>query len=118
MITTARRSTFVVAATAATLLGLAAVGVASAATGTTEPTDTASMGTASEGSAAPSVEAFCAAEVAVEAASNSEDPAVMGPAIEALLAAAPDDVRPMVEDVIANVPAGPGDPAFDEAYGA
>jgi hypothetical protein len=126
MTRTARRSTFVFAATAATMLGLAAVGVASAATGTTEPTDTASMGTEAEGtaappaagSAAPSTGAFCEAEVAAEAAANSEDPAVMGPAFEALVAAAPEDVRPAVDDVIANASAGPGDPAFDEAYGS
>jgi hypothetical protein len=122
MTSTARSSTFFLAATAATVLGLAAVGVASAATGTTEPTDTASMGTEGEGtaagSAAPSTEAFCAAEVALEAAASSEDPAAMGPAFEAVVAAAPEDVRPMVEDVLAHAEAGPGDPAFDEAYGA
>src|SRR5262245_24278665 len=100
MTRTARRSTLVFAAAAATMIGFAAVGVVSAAAGTTEPTDTASMGTA--------VEDFCAAEVAVEAAANSGDPAVMGPAVDALRAAAPDDIRPTVEDVIANVQAGPG----------
>ena len=42
----------------------------------------------------------------------------MGPAFEAVVAAAPEDVRPMVEDVLAHADAGPGDPAFDEAYGA
>ena len=126
MIRTVRRSTLVFAAPAATMLGCAAVGVAWAAPATTPPTHTAAIGTEGEGSAAPpasesaaaSVDAFCEAEVAAEAAAGSEDPAVMGPAFEALVAAAPDDIRSTVEDVIANAQTGPGDPAFDEAYGA
>ena len=46
----------------------------------------------------------------------SEDPALIGPALEALTAAAPADVVPSVEAVNANVEAGPFDPAFVEAY--
>jgi hypothetical protein len=86
-----------------------AIGAASVASATTEPpTD----------SAAADVSAFCAAEVAAEQALMSEDPALIGPAVEALVGSAPEDVAPTVEAVIANAEAGPGDPAFDEAYGA
>ena len=42
----------------------------------------------------------------------------MGPALEALVAAAPEDIRATVEEVIALADAGPTDPAFEEAYGA
>lgn len=64
----------------------------------------------------PEAEAFCAAELAAEAASGSEDPAVIEPAFEAVVAAAPAEIAPAVEEVIANAESGPGDPAFDEPY--
>jgi hypothetical protein len=102
-------------AMAATTLGLGA-GAASATTEPpTEPTGTASMDTEATASDAAQ---FCDAEVAAEAAVASGDPATIGPALEALVAAAPEDIGATVEDVIANAEAGPGDPAFDEAYGA
>ena len=79
-----------------------------AATETSGATDGSMAGEAS-------VEAFCEAELAVEAAA-AEDPAAAGPAFEALVAASPEDIRPTVEEVIANAQAGPGSPEFDEPY--
>ena len=106
-------------ATAGATLGLGAAGAASA---TTEPpTDTAPAGSEAppaDGSAAPDVAEFCAAEVAAEAAFASEDPEAIGPAVEALVGSAPEDIAATVEALIANAESGPGDPAFDEAYGA
>ena len=67
---------------------------------------------------APDVAAFCEAELATEAAVASEDPALIGPALEALVVAAPEDIRATVEEVIALADAGPTDPAFEDAYGA
>jgi hypothetical protein len=109
-----------VVAAAATSL---AFGAASAASATTEPpTDTASTGTdaapPAEGSAATDVSAFCDAAVAAVAAGQSGDPAQMGPAFDALSAAAPEEISSAVNDLIANGEAGPGDPAFDEPYTA
>ena len=129
MTRTPRRFRFLLVAAAATTFGLGAVGAVSAATDTTEPTDTASMDTEAEGTsappaegsaepAAPDVAAFCEAELATEAAVASEDPALIGPALEALVAAAPEDIRATVEEVIALADAGPTDPAFEAAYGA
>ena len=71
------------------------LGAASAVSATTEPpTDTASMGTEAHRragfiAACRRWSAFCDAEVAFEAAVASEDPAAIGPAVEALAAAAP-----------------------------
>ena len=56
-----------------------------------------------EGSAAPEVAAFCEAELGAEAAMASEDPATLGPAFEALAAAAPEDISETVEEVITHV---------------
>jgi hypothetical protein len=108
------------------LLGVAsaalALGTASAASATTEPpSDTAMTGTEAppaEGSAAADVSAFCDAVLAAEAAGQSGDPAQMGPALDDVTAAAPEEIAPAIDDLVANVAAGPGDPAFDEAYGA
>jgi hypothetical protein len=110
-----------IVAAAATSLAL---GAASAASATTEPpTDTAAAtGTdaapPAEGSAATDVSAFCDAAVAAVAAGQSGDPAQMGPAFDALSAAAPEEISSAVNDIIANGEAGPGDPAFDEPYAA
>jgi hypothetical protein len=99
-----------------------AIGAAGAVSATTEPpTDTATMATEAppaDGSAAADVSAFCDAAVAAVAAGQSGDPAQMGPAFEALSAAAPEEIASAVNDVIANGEAGPGDPAFDEPYAA
>jgi hypothetical protein len=121
-----KRSTFVLVATAATTLGSVAVGTVSAATDTTEPPDTASMGTEAEGtsappgagSAAPDIAAFCDAELAAEAAMASEDPATLGPAFEALTAAAPEDISATVEEVITLAEGGTETPDFAAAYAA
>ena len=61
--------------------------------------------------------AFCDAAVAAVAAAESEDPEVMMPAFEALVAASPEDILPAVEAVIAT-DAEPGDPEFDEPWTA
>ena len=89
---------------ASATLAIGASTAVSASTGTTEPADDMTAHTEAEhtmesapaalavdGSAeasSPEAEAFCTAEVAVEAAVNSEDPAAMGPALEAATAAA------------------------------
>lgn len=60
---------------------------------------------------------YCAAHLAVEAAFNTEDPEVIGPAVEALFAAAPEDLLPTVQTMIDNVPTdGPPTPAFITTY--
>jgi hypothetical protein len=110
--------TIVVAAAASTF----ALGAASGVSATTEPpTDTATMGTEAappaDGSVSPDVAAFCEAEVAVEAAVASGDPAAIGPALEGVIAAAPEDIRPTVETVAANAE-NPESPEFAEAYSA
>jgi hypothetical protein len=119
------------AGTAAVTLGIGASAAVSASTGTTEPADDTTAHTeaghtmdtttgslAVDGSAeasSPEAEAFCAAELATEAAVNGDDPAAIGPAIEALIAAAPDDeVRATVEAVVATFEAG--GPEFEAAY--
>jgi hypothetical protein len=84
-----------------------------AGTDTTAGSDTTAGGAAAGGD----VDAFCQAELAAEAAASSEDPSAAGPAFEALVAASPEEIRPTVEEVIANAESGPGDPAFDEPYG-
>jgi hypothetical protein len=98
-----------------------AIGASAAVSATTEPpTDTAAAGTAAPpagGSAAADVSAFCEAEVAAEQAFASEDPAQIGPAVEALTAAAPEDAAPLVEAVLANAE-NDESPEFAEAYDA
>lgn len=120
---------FLVAAAAATLT-FGVTSTALATTDTTEPGDATTAGTemdhsemsmpaGADGSAeptSPEAAAFCEAELAAEAAFGSQDPALIGPAIEALVAAAPADVAPAVEELIANAEAQ--GPAFEEPYGA
>jgi hypothetical protein len=69
--------------------------------------------------AAGDIEAFCQAALAAEAAaSTSEDPAVIERAFDAVSAAAPDEVKPAVDTVVASSLAGEeGSPGFDAAYG-
>jgi hypothetical protein len=78
-----------------------------------DTTEAGSDTTAAEGD----IDSFCSAEVAAQAATSGDDPSAIQPAFEDLVAAAPEDIRPTVEDVIANAESGPGDPAFDAAYG-
>jgi hypothetical protein len=118
------------AAVAAAAFTLGAAGIAGASTDTTTPpADSAPAHTehaappaslAIDGSAdasSPEAEAFCAAELALEAAFNSEDEAAIGAAVEAVTAAA--EPVGMAEAVGAAVGAegGPESPEFQEAYG-
>jgi len=124
---TRTRTKFLLLAAAA---GTLAVGASSVASATTEPPgDTTEMATDVSAAPAPPVtagepsspeaEAFCEAELGIEAATSSEDPAAVGPAIEAAMAAATDDVRPLLETVVAAFEATGGEgPEFDAAYGA
>jgi len=130
-----------IVAAGAGALAFAAMSIAGTATATTEPVGTEPTETAAadagtepmdsmamtpgslavEGSGeatSPEAEAFCTAELAAESAANSEDQAAMESAFSALVEAAPDDIRAAAEAVVANAEAGPGDPAFDEAYTA
>jgi hypothetical protein len=126
---------------AAASLAIGVSGAASASTDTTEPTGTEPTGTepahteaghtmdttapppaslAVDGSAeasSPEAEAFCTAELNVEAAFNSGDSDAIGPAMEALTAAAPADIADTVGAVLANVE-NSDSPEFAEAYGA
>ena len=118
---------------ASATLAIGASAAVSASTGTTEPTDDTTAHTEAEhtmdttagslavdGSAeasSPEAEAFCTAEVAAEAAFFSEDPAQIGPAVEALTAAAPADAAPLVEALLANAESQES-PEFAEAYDA
>jgi hypothetical protein len=115
---------------AAAASGIGAPHIASASTSTIEPAgtepaptdpehtmDTTAVTLTVDGSAeptSPEVEAFCAAEVAAEAAYASQDPAALESANESLIAAAPDEVRDTVEAVLATLESG--GPEFDEAY--
>jgi hypothetical protein len=90
---------------------------------TTEPTTEATEATDPTDAAGPAeaisaeAEAFCQAVLDAEEATLTEDPAQIGPAIEAAVEAAPDDLRPAVETVRSEVEAGnPGSPAFTDAY--
>jgi hypothetical protein len=117
------RKLLVSAAAATLLLGIAACGddddaesadstapAATDAPATTQPADDAA--------ATDDVAAFCEAEVAAEASTSSEDPAVIGPAFEALSAAAPEDIKATVDTVIAEFEASGGEsPEFEAAYG-
>jgi hypothetical protein len=58
--------------------------------------------------------AFCDAFVAANEAVSTEDPAVIGPAFEAAVAAAPAEIKPAVETVTS---VSDDDPAFAAAYG-
>lgn len=96
--------------------GTFAVGASSVASATTEPPPpdvSAAPVTAGEPSS-PEAAAFCEAELAMGAAFGSEDPALIGPAVEAVTAAAPADVLPTVEAVLA---AEEESPEFEAAYG-
>ena len=116
---------------AAAALSIGASSVASASTATTDPTgstaahtdaehatDTTEVTLAVDGSAeptSPEAEAFCAAELAAEAAVTFEDEAAIGAAVEALTAAAePVGLTDTVGVLLATVQAG--GPEFDEAY--
>ena len=85
---------------------------AASATTAAGATDTASGGSG----AATGVAAFCEAELAAESAVTS-DPAAAGPLFEAMVAAAPDDLKETAQAVVDNAEAGPGSPEFDEPYG-
>jgi hypothetical protein len=127
------------------LVGVAAatlaIGVSGAVSaGTTEPPGTEPMGTepadsmaghtmetspatgslAVDGSAeaaSPEAEAFCTAVVGVEAAASGEDPAAIGPAVEAATAAAEAaGATDILDPVLANIE-NPDTPEFAEAYG-
>ncbi|MGI9031654.1 MAG: hypothetical protein ACR2HP_16990 [Ilumatobacteraceae bacterium] len=97
---------------AATTAGGAPATTASGAPETTAAPETteAAGGETTEGGAettsggsggATDVDAFCAAELDVEAAILAEDPEAIGPAFEALSAAAPEDVKGSVDTAIA-----------------
>jgi hypothetical protein len=131
---TSRLCKLLLVGVASATLAIGASTAASASTGTTEPADDTTAHTEAEhtmdttvgslavdGSAeasSPEAEAFCMAAVNAIAAFNSEDEAQIGPAAEALIAAAPEEVAPAVGDLMANPEAEPGDPAFDEPYAA
>lgn len=107
-----------VAATAGTL----ALGASSNASASTEPpapdasaTSDTPVPTAGEPTT-PEAAAFCEAELGVEAATNSEDPDAIEPAIETAIAAATDDVRPLLEAVVAAFETGPESPEFEASY--
>jgi hypothetical protein len=117
---------------ASATLAIGAASVASASTGTTEPADDTTAHTEAEhtmesapgslavdGSAeasSPEAEAFCTAEMAVEAALASEDEAAIGAAVEEITAAA--EPVGMTEAVGAVLAAEPGSPEFAEPYAA
>jgi hypothetical protein len=102
----------------------------SASIGTTEPTDEMTAHTEAEhtiDSAPPSLavdrsaeppspgaEAFCDAAVDAEAAFVSDDRALIEPAVEAIIAAAPAEMAETVDAVVAN--AQSLGPEFDEPY--
>lgn len=140
--TTNHNKILVVAAAAAATLtfgaGIFGAGSAAASTDTTEPpgsmpagtvpadTEMAdhsemSMPTGTDGSAeptSPEAAAFCAAELAAEAAANSEDPALIAPAFEAVVAAAPEEIASVVQEVVAAAESEAQGPAFDVPYAA
>ena len=101
---------------AATTAGGATETTAGAATETTAGTTDATTGSTADGAA--SVEAFCQAELEAEAAVQSQDPSTAGPAFEAFVAAAPDDLRDAAEALVAATQAGTNaGPEFTEPYG-
>lgn len=95
---------------AASATTVAAAPTTAAAAPTTGATDVTTAGSG-EGA---SVEAFCQAELEAEAASESDDP---GPAFEAFIAAAPEDIRGAAEALVAAGQEGAQGPAFSQAYG-
>jgi hypothetical protein len=119
---TSRPSRLVGVAAAAVALALGAAGAASASTDTEPPTHTGHAETAAtlavDGSAeptSPEAEAFCEAELAAEAAFNSEDEAQIGAAVEAITAAAePVELSETVGALLAAAEE-PG-PEFEAAY--
>ena len=109
-----------VAATAGTI----ALGAAGSVSATTEPPPDASAApdvpvpTAGE-PASPEAAAFCEAEIGVENASNSEDPAAIEPAIAAAMEVAPEDAAPLLDAVVTALQeTGPEGPEFAAAYDA
>jgi hypothetical protein len=131
--TSSRLPKLLLVGVASATLAIGASAAVSASTGTTEPAEDMTEHTEAEhtmesapgslavdGSAeasSPEAEAFCTAELAAEAAFASEDPAQIGPAVEALTAAAPADAAPLVEAVLANAE-NQESPEFAEAYDA
>jgi len=130
-VTPLTRILIVAASASALTLGIASV--VSAATDTTEPddpaathdmgddTETSTAAMAADGSAEPSSPedaAFCEAELAAEAAANGGDPALIGPAFEAVVAAAPEEIAAVVEKVVAAAESDDYGPAFTEPYAA
>jgi len=104
--------------------GTFALGAASSVSASTEPPPDASAApdvpvpTAGE-AASPEAAAFCEAEIAVEAAAMSEDPAAIEPAIGAAMEAAPADAAPLLEAVVTALQtSGPEGPEFGAAYEA
>jgi len=104
--------------------GTFALGAASSVSASTEPPPDASAApdvpppTAGEPTS-PEAAAFCEAELGVEAASNSEDPAAIEPAIAAAMEVAPADAAPLLEAVVTVFQTtGPEGPEFEAAYGA
>jgi hypothetical protein len=84
---------------------------------TEAPATTAATATTAAG--VQDVDAFCQAELAVEAAVSSEDPALIEPAFTAITAAAPADIKDAVDAVVAAASANETDgPEFTENYGA
>jgi hypothetical protein len=129
---TSKLPKLLLAGVASATLAIGASAAVSASTDTTEPTDdttahteaghtmdTTAASLAVDGSAeasSPEAETFCAAAIAVEAALGSEDEAAIGPAVEAITAAA--EPVGMAETVGAALAAEPGSPEFGEPYAA
>jgi hypothetical protein len=125
---TSKLPKLLLAGVASATLAIGASAAVSASTGTTEPADDTTAHTehemvpatlAVDGSAeasSPEAETFCAAAIAVEAALGSEDEAAIGPAVEAITAAA--EPVGMAETVGAALAAEPGSPEFGEPYAA
>jgi hypothetical protein len=61
---------------------------------------------------------FCAAEIAAEKSVGSDDPGAITVALEALVAAAPDEIRASVEALVANLETGGADLDADGGLGA
>jgi len=59
---------------------------------------------------------YCAAHLEAEAAFASGDPGLIGPAAEALNAAAPEEISEAVGMALENADAGPSSPEFTQAY--
>lgn len=115
-----RRLSVTLAAAAALAVTVAACGGDDDDADSTTTVATSAAPTGSDASTAPAadVDAFCQAEIAVEAAVASEDPAVMAPAFEALSAAAPAEIKPSVDAAVTAASSGQeNSPEFATAYG-